>query len=82
MKTTASRFRDRLPEKRRQDLEDIVVLERIAAERDAAAAARVLDATRDQTATPEGAREQDPAARARPARAPRKPPQDRCRRSR
>ncbi len=29
MKTAASRFRDRPPEKRRQDLEDIVVLERI-----------------------------------------------------
>jgi hypothetical protein len=31
MKTAASRLRDRLPEKRRQDLEDIVVLERITA---------------------------------------------------
>ena len=54
MKTAASRFRDRLPEKRRQELEDIVVLERIAAERDTAAAARLLDATRGQTATRAG----------------------------
>jgi hypothetical protein len=82
MKSAAARFRDRLPEKRRQDLEDIVVLERIAAERDAAAASRVLDATREETATPEGTREHDPAARARPARTPRQPPQDRRRSSR
>jgi hypothetical protein len=82
MKTAASRFRDRLPEKRRQDLEDIVVLERIAAERDAAAAARLLDPTRGQTATPEATSERDPGARPRPARGPRQPPQDRRRRSR
>ena len=82
MKTAASRLRDRLPEKRRQDLEDIVVLERIAAARDAAAAARLLDPTRGQTATPEATSERDPGARARPARGPRQPPQDRRRRSR
>lgn len=79
MKTAASRLRDRLPEKRRQDLEDIVVLERIAAERDAATAARLLDVTRGQTATLEGTSERDPGP---PARGPRQPPQDRRRRSR
>jgi hypothetical protein len=82
MKTAASRFRDRPPEKRRQDLEDIVVLERIAAERDAAAAARLLDATHGRTATPEGTGERDLSARQRPSRGPRQPPQDRRRRSR
>jgi hypothetical protein len=83
MKSAASRSRDRLPEKRRQDLEDIAVLERLRAERDASAAARVLNATRDQTATPERTSEQDPAARpARPSRTPRQPPQDRRCRSR
>jgi len=82
MKTAASRFRDRLPEKRRQDLEDIAVLERLRAERDASAASQVLDATRNRAATPESTSEQDPAARpARPSRTPRQPAQDRRRRS-
>ena len=62
MKTAASRFRDRLPEKRRQDLEDIVVLERIAAERDAAAA-------RDCSTLP-AARPRQAPARARGTRPP------------
>ncbi len=68
MKTAASRLRDRLPEKRRQDLEDIVVLERIAAERDAAAAARLLDATRGESAPGAGTGEGDQAAGPRPSR--------------
>jgi hypothetical protein len=58
------------------------VLERIAAEGDAAAATRLLDATCGQTAAPEGSGERDPGARPRPARGPRQPPPGRRRRSR
>jgi hypothetical protein len=46
MKTAASRFRDRPEAKRRQDLDDIAVLERLRPDRDAAAAARALEPTR------------------------------------
>jgi hypothetical protein len=79
MKSAAARFRDRPEAKRRQDLDDITVLERLRAERDAAAAARVLDATRDPTAAPESTSEHDPTARPRPSRTRRQPPQDRRR---
>ncbi len=76
MKSAAAGFRDRPEAKRRQDLDDIAVLERLRAERDAATAARLLDATRGQSATPEGTSERDPGP---PARGPRQPPQDRRR---
>jgi hypothetical protein len=59
MKSAAARVRDRPETKPRQDLDDITVLERLRAEPDTAAASRLVNTTRDQTATPEGASERD-----------------------
>jgi hypothetical protein len=80
MKSAAAGFRDRPEAKRRQDLDDIAVLERLRAERDAAAASRVLDATRGDTAPGSGTSEGDQAARARPSRTSPQRPQERRRR--
>jgi len=74
MKTAASRFRDRPEAKRRQDLDDIAVLERLRAERDAATAARAIQPTRSDRPQP-GQRPEQPG-RPRASRAPRKPPQN------
>ena len=79
MKTAASRFRDRPEAKRRQDLDDIVVLQRLLADRDAATASRLLDATRGQTQA-RGATPGSEASARRPPPSSRKPPRDRrCR---
>jgi hypothetical protein len=74
MKTAASRFRDRPEAKRRQDLDDIAVLERLRADRDAASAARALEPTRSDRSEP-GQQIQKPGS-GRTPRTPRKPPQD------
>jgi hypothetical protein len=74
MKTAASRFRDRPEAKRRQDLDDIAVLERLRAERDAATAARAIQPTRSDRPQPGQRPEQPGRPRASPA--PRKPPQN------
>ena len=66
MKTAASRFRDRLPEKRRQDLEDIVVLERLRAQQDAGTSSRLPDATHGQPAPPGETGERDQTSQERP----------------
>ena len=63
MKSAAAGFRDRPEAKRRQDLDDIAVLERLRAERDASAASRLLDATRGETATSGATNERDQATR-------------------
>ena len=63
MKSAAAGFRDRPEAKRRQDLDDIVVLERLRAERDASAASHLLDATRGETATSGAIEERDQATR-------------------
>jgi hypothetical protein len=78
MKTAVSRFCDRPEAKRRQDLDDIAVLERLRADRDAASAARALEPTRSDRSEP-GQRIQKPVS-GRTPRTPRKPPQDRRRR--
>jgi hypothetical protein len=71
MKTAASTFRDRPEAKRRQDLDDIAVLERLRTNRDTATAARAIEPTRsDHTRT--GRPPEQPPAR----RAPRKPPHE------
>ncbi len=72
MKTAASRFRDRPEAKRRQDLDDIAMLEQLRAKQDASSASRLLDATRDQSA----ASGRGETARPRPARTSARPPQD------
>jgi hypothetical protein len=51
MKTAAASFRDRPDAKRRQDLDDIAVLERLRADRDAAPAKGLLNAARDDSRT-------------------------------
>jgi hypothetical protein len=80
MKSAAAGFRDRPEAKRRQDLDDIAVLERLRAERDAAAASRALDATRGDPAPGSGTGEGDQGARARQSRTSPQRPQDRRRR--
>ncbi len=77
MKTAASRFRDRPEAKRRQDLDDIAVLERLRAERDAATAARAIEPTRSDRPPP-GQQPEQPGRR-RTSRTPRKPQQNRAR---
>lgn len=52
MKTAASSFRDRPEAKRRQDLDDIAVLERLRAELDKAAAAKPTRGARDTGESP------------------------------
>jgi hypothetical protein len=47
MKSAAAGFRDRPEAKRRQDLDDIAVLERLRAERDGSAASRLMDDAHD-----------------------------------
>jgi len=79
MKSAAAGFRDRPEAKRRQDLDDIAVLERLRAERDASAASHPVDATRGHAATPGSPSERDDAARPRPSPTSRQPPQERRR---
>ena len=63
MKSAAAGFRDRPEAKRRQDLDDIAVLERLRAERDAGAPSRLLDAARGETATSSATDKRDQVTR-------------------
>ena len=80
MKSAAAGFRDRPEAKRRQDLDDIAVLERLRAERDASAASRLLDAARGEAATTGAPDERDQATRPSTPRPSPRQPQDRRRR--
>lgn len=79
MKIAASSFRDRPEAKRRQDLDDIAVLERLRAERDTAAASKLVDATRGKTSTSGRASEHE-AEESRSTHKPPKRPHNRRRR--
>lgn len=80
MKSAAAGFRDRPEAKRRQDLDDIAVLERLRAERDASAASRLLDAARGEAATTGAPDERDQATRSSTPRPSPRRGQDRRRR--
>lgn len=80
MKTAASSFRDRPEAKRRQDLDDIAVLERLRADRDASAAAELVDAARGKPPTSGSMTEGDRPEQTRPTHTSPKRPHNRRRR--
>lgn len=80
MKTAASSFRDRPEAKRRQDLDDIAVLERLRADHDASATAELVDAARGKTPTSGRATEGDRPEQTRPTHTSPKRPHNRRRR--